>query len=252
MIWIYTILAVVVVSLISFIGVFALAIKKERLEHILLYMVSFSVGALLGDVFLHLMPELIEEAGGFPLWIGLSFLLGVILFFIVEKFVHWHHCHKAEHSCETTPVKPMAYTILIGDAFHNFLDGAIIAGSFLVSVPLGIVTTLAVVFHEIPSEIGDFGVLLYSGMKVRKALWFNFLSALTAVLGAVVTLILARQIAGIEMFLLALAGGGFIYIAGSDLIPELHKKECKVWNSTYQLLAIVLGIGVMVAFLFLE
>lgn len=251
MTWFYTIVSVIVVSLISLVGVLTLAVRKEKLEHILLYLVSFSVGALFGDVFLHIIPE-ISDLGGWEKGAGWYLLLGIVLFFIIEKFVHWHHCHKVDHAHDHDLMKPLAVTVLIGDAFHNFLDGAIIAGSFLVSFPLGLATTLAVIFHEIPDELGHFGVLLYTGMKSGRALWFNFLSALTAILGAVVTLLAARQIEGLEIVLLAIAGGGFIYIAGSDLIPELHKGECRSCRAVYQLIAILLGVGLMGLMLLLE
>lgn len=248
MIWLYTLLSVAVISLVSFIGVFALTVNREKLEHFLLYFVSFSVGALLGDVFVHIIPHVSEEHG-FGIEVGLYFLIGLIIFFVIEKFIHWHHCHKVEHNHD---IKPFAYTNLIGDGFHNFLDGVIIASSFLVSVPVGIATSLAVLFHEIPQEIGDFGVLLYAGFKRKKALLLNFASALLSVLGAIITLILARELHGLEVILLSLAGGGFVYIAGSDLIPELHKETCGKWNATYQLFFMVLGIAVMVGLLIFE
>ena len=225
-----------------------MAMNKHRLQHILLYLVSFSVGALLGDVFIHIIPHIAEEHG-FEMKIGLYFLLGILIFFVIEKFINWHHCHKAEH---VHKIKPMAYTNLIGDGFHNFLDGVIIASSFMVSVPVGIATTLAVLFHEIPQEIGDFGVLLFAGLKKKTALLLNFASALLAVFGAVITLLVAQNIEGIELVLLAVAGGGFIYIAGSDLIPELHKGECSRCNSIYQFLFIIFGMGLMVLLMFLE
>ncbi|MBT5338515.1 ZIP family metal transporter [Candidatus Falkowbacteria bacterium] len=247
-IWLYTLGGVFIVSLISFVGVLALAMKKEKLEHFLLYFVSFSVGALLGDVFIHIIPHITEEHG-FNLQTGLYFLLGIVVFFVVEKFIHWHHCHKAEH--EHT-IKPLAYTNLIGDGLHNLLDGVIIASSFMVSVPVGIATTLAVIFHEIPQEIGDFGVLLYAGFKKKTALLFNFASALLAVVGAVLTLLLAQHIHGLEVILLAVAGGGFIYIAGSDLIPELHKGECTRCHAAFQLLFILLGMAVMAGLVLFE
>lgn len=247
MTWLYTFISVIAVSLISLFGVLSLALEKEKLGKSLLYLVSFSVGALFGDVFLHILPQ-ISDQNKFSFKIGGLFLSGIIIFFIIEKFVHWHHCHLAEHDHK---VKPAAYTNLIGDGFHNFLDGMIIAAAFLVNVPVGIATTLAVIFHEIPQEIGDFAVLLYSGLTVKKALLYNFLSAALAIAGAVLVLILSNTMQGLEMILLAIAGGGFIYIAGSDLIPELHK-ECR-WNcSLKQLAAIVLGIAMMGGLLFLE
>ena len=249
MVWIYTIISVIIISLVSLVGVLALFLKKEKLEHLLLYLVSFSVGALLGDVFLHILPEITDEYGYSPI-IGFYFLSGVILFFILEKIVHWHHCHHAEHSDHR--IKPMVITNLVGDGFHNFLDGMIIAGSYLVSIPVGVATTLAVLFHEIPQEIGDFGVLVHGGLSRSRALLFNIFSAFIAVIGAIFALIIAKKIDNIELFLLAIAGGGFIYIAGSDLIPELHKIECRGCKPWLQLLFIILGVGVMATFLIVE
>lgn len=248
MILIYTLLAVVVVSLISFVGVLTLSWKRDFLEKFLLYLVGFSIGALLGDVFVHIIPYIVEERG-FDLQIASYFLGGILLFFIVEKFVHWHGCHKLAHEHK---IKPMAYTNLIGDGLHNFLDGVVIAASFMVSVPLGVATTVAVLFHEIPQEIGDFGILIYAGFSKSKALLFNFLSALTAVIGAILTLMVLKNVQGLELVLLAIVGGGFIYISGSDLIPELHKHSCSKSKSVWQFVAIALGIAVMYLILFLE
>lgn len=240
MIWLYTILSVLIVSAISLIGVATLMVNKEKLEKFLMYFVSFSVGALLGDVFIHIIPEISGEAG-FAASSGLLILAGIVLFFVIEKFVNWHHCHHVEH---THKVKPMAYTNLIGDGLHNFLDGVIIAASFMVSLPIGIATTVAVVLHEVPQEIGDFGVLLYAGFSRGKALLFNFLSASLSILGAVITLLIATSTERFSLIVLALAAGGFIYIAGSDLIPELHR-DFKWRSSVWQLFMLIVGIAVM-------
>lgn len=210
-----------------------------------MYLVSFSVGALFGDVFIHIIPEIVADAG-FDAKIGAYFLVGIVLFFIIEKIVHWHHCHRADHSGH---LHPMVYTNLIGDGLHNFLDGVIIASAFIVSTPVGIATTIAVLVHEIPQEIGDFGVLLYSGLSKTKALLFNLLSALIAIFGAVFALLLSEYIDGMSVIMLAVAGGGFIYIAGSDLIPELHKGQCAGCRASYQLAALLAGVGIMAAML---
>jgi zinc and cadmium transporter len=193
------------------------------------------------------MPEVVERFG-LTTRISLFFIAGMLIFFVLEKFIHWRHCH--EPTCKSHP-HPLAYMNLVGDSFHNFIDGAVIAGAYLVSVPLGIATTLAVVLHEIPQEIGDFGVLIHAGFTKTKALFMNFVTALTAVLGAVVTLLIASNIHNLEMFLLPFTAGGFIYIAGSDLIPELHK-ETRVSKSILQLVFIILGVGIMLAMLLLE
>ena len=246
-VWIYSLVSVFIVSLISFIGLLTLSINIERLKKILLYMVSFSAGALFGDVFIHLLPEAVEESG-FGLNISIYIMSGIGLSFIIEKFIHWRHCHipaSEDH------IHPFALMNLYGDGVHNFIDGLIIAASYLVSIPVGIATTLAVILHEIPSEIGDFGVLLHGGFSKGKALFYNFLTALTAVLGAIVSLLISSYVENITVFLIPFAAGGFIYIAGSDLIPELHK-EVEVKKSLLQFIAIVLGVLVMFLLLLLD
>ena len=246
-VWIYSLASVLIVSLISFVGLLTLTIKADKLKKILLYMVSFSAGALFGDAFIHLLPEAVEEIG-FGLNISIYVLLGIGFFFIIEKFIHWRHCH-IPNSKEN--VHPFAMMNLFGDGVHNFIDGLIIAASYLVSIPVGIATTLAVILHEIPSEIGDFGVLLHGGFSKGKALFYNFVTALAAVLGAIVSLSISSYVENITVFLIPFAAGGFIYIAGSDLIPELHK-EVKVKKSLLQFIAIVLGVSVMLLLLLLE
>lgn len=244
--WIYTIASVLVVSLISLVGVFALAVNSERLRKILMYFVAFSAGALLGDAFIHLLPESVESYG-FDLTISLSIILGILIFFVLEKVIHWRHCHIPD--CEDH-VKSFAYMNIVGDGLHNFIDGLIIAASYLVSLPVGIATTLAVIFHEIPQEIGEFGLLLHGGFSKRKAILVNFLSALMAVLGAIVALFISRLISGVQAVLVPVAAGGFIYIACSDLIPEMHK-EISLRKSIVQIISLVLGILIMIALLYL-
>ncbi len=244
----YSIISVLIVSLVSFVGLFALSINADKLRKILIYLISFSAGALFGDAFIHLLPEAIKEFG-FGTNVSLYILSGIVIFFVIEKVIQWRHCHTP---ISENHVHPFAYMNLIGDAFHNFLDGLIIGASYLLSIPAGIATTLAIIFHEIPQEIGDFGVLIHGGFSRGKALLFNFFSALTAFLGAVISLLLSNFSTDVEAFLIPLAVGGFIYIAGSDLIPELHKnmhKETVVKKSLLQLIAFILGILVMLALL---
>jgi zinc and cadmium transporter len=245
-VWFYSILSVIVVSLVSLIGVFALSIRVERLKKILILLLAFSAGALLGDAFIHLIPEIVNEAG-FGLNVALYVLFGILLFFVLEKVIHWQHCHMP---ITKGHVHTFAKMNLIGDSLHNFIDGLIIAASYMINIPTGIATTIAVIVHEIPQEIGDFGVLLHGGYTKGKALLLNFGTALIAILGAVVALWLGN-IEGIEVILTGIAAGGFIYIAGSDLIPELHK-ETAISKSLLQLLAFVLGILVMVALIAIE
>ena len=240
-IWLYSLVSVFLVSVLSFVGIFSLTVKEKKLQTFLIYFVSFSAGALLGSVFIHLLPEAVERIG-FGFGLSVSVLGGIIIFFILEKVIQWRHCHSV--SRESKKIHSFAYMNLIGDGLHNFIDGAIIAASYVASLPIGIATTLAVILHEIPQEIGDFGVLLHGGFSRKKALFMNFLSALTAVLGTVVTLFVLGFVEHIENFLIPLAAGGFIYIAGSDLIPELHK-ERTIGKSLIQILFIILGIMVM-------
>lgn len=245
-VWFYTILSVFIVSLISFAGLFSLSIKADKLKKVLIYLLAFSAGALLGDAFIHLIPELVDT--GFNLSMAFTILGGIFLFFFLEKVIRWRHCHMPitkEH------VHSFAYINLIGDGFHNFIDGLIIAGSYIISIPVGIATTIAVVLHEIPQEIGDFGVLLHGGFTRGRALTLNFLSALLAVAGAVAGLILTGFVENIEVYLVSVAIGGFIYIAGADLIPELHKENH--WKrSVIQLIAFILGVAVMALLLLIE
>jgi zinc and cadmium transporter len=247
MVWIYTLISVFIVSLISLIGVFTLSVDHKKLYKYLIYLVSLSAGTLMGDAFIHLIPEAYEDSEN-SVAVSLYILLGILVFFVLEKVIHWRHCH--EEPCEEHP-HPFSYIILMGDSLHNFVDGMVIGASYLVSIPVGIATTIAVIFHEIPQEIGDFASLLYGGFSRKKALFLNFLSALAAVAGALLILSFDLKIDGLESFLVPFAAGGFIYIAGTDLIPELHKhNEAK--KGVWQVLAFLVGIGLMLAILLAE
>jgi len=245
---VYTFLSLTAVSLISLVGIFTLSLNKERLNKLLLYMVSFAVGGLFGDAFLHLLPETFE-AIGFNMTTSLLILSGLILFFMLEKFLRWQHCHIPTSHAHHHPVVTLN---LVGDAVHNMLDGMIIAASFAASPAIGVATTLAVIFHELPQEIGDFGILVHNGMTTKKALWYNFLSALSAFAGAILFFLIGSQIQDIAIYLLPITAGGFLYIAGSDLIPEIHKHDVHPTQSFGQLMSIILGIAVMAALTFLE
>ena len=198
---IYSGVSVLIVSLISFVGLFFLSISNKILKSVIFILVSFSVGALFGDAFVHLIPEAFESRISGSV-ISAFILLGIIIFFVLEKFIHWRHSHTEadevceDHKCEShreeRPIKPAGYMILLSDTAHNFLDGIIIAASYMVSVEVGITTTIAVILHEIPQEIGQFGLLMYYGFSKFKALLFNFYSALSAILGAVVALLLGQ------------------------------------------------------------
>jgi len=229
--------SVVAVSLISFIGVIFVGLKEAFVGRILMALVGFASGSLIGGAFLHLLPEAAQEETGLILW--QLVVAGIVFFFIMEKFLYWRHCHDGK-----CPVHMFAYLNLIGDGIHNFINGITITASFLVSNSLGLAVTLAVVFHEIPQELGDFGVLLYGGFGKKRALAYNFVSALAAVAGAVMTYFLASAVQGVEGFLVPFAAGGFIYIATTDLMPELHKRT-RGKESLVQLLTILTGIGLM-------
>ena len=261
-VWLYSTLSILVVSLVSFVGAFTLGIRSEKLKKILIYFISFSAGALFGDAFIHLFPEIIKEQG-FGLIVSIYLLIGILIFFILEKIVHFqqYHCHgdkNCEHELETMSRKSknkkhihsFAYMSLIGSSLHNFIDGTIIAASYLVNFPLGIATTLAVFLHEIPHELGDYSILIHGGFSKKRALFVNFLSALVSLLGMAFTLSLNSFVPNLQMILIPIATGGFIYIAGSDLIPELHK-ETGLKTSIIQIITFILGIGVMAGLLVL-
>lgn len=245
--WGSTILAVLAVSAIAFAGIVVLVVQEDLLRRIVPVLVSFAVGALLGDALFHILPELAVDGG---ITEGLSWVmaLSILFFFVLEKFIHLHHQLNAP---EHRHVHPVVLTNLLGDGVHNFVDGAIIAGSFLVSPSLGLATTIAVALHEIPQEMGDLGVLVHAGLAPKRALAYNVASAMTALLGAVIALLLDGAIDGIERLLLAISAGAFIYIAGSDLIPELHKGT-SIRTSVLQFLGIAAGFAVMAALLAIE
>jgi len=226
--------AVLIVSLISLVGVFFISLSKKKLNRIVNYLVAIASGALLGGAFIHILPEIMEAGPQMFLFV----LFGILFFFLLEKIMYWRHCHDGECT-----VHAFTYLSLIGDAVHNFIDGIIISTAFLVSVPIGISATISIIFHEIPQEIGDFAVMIYGGFSKKKALMYNFLSGATALLGAIVGYFLS-SITGIIPILLALSAGGFIYIASSDLIPELHKTK-KITASLIQFGLIIFGILVM-------
>lgn len=238
---IYSIISVTVISLLSLIGVFALSLTEDTLDNLLFILLSFSAGSILGAALLELLPEAIELAEESFVFVYVT--LGYVVFFILERFVYWFHGHIHGHESkseidERLAIKDFVYLNLIGDAIHNFLDGVAIGASFLISIPVGLSTTVAVVFHELPQEIGDFGVLVYGGFSRGKALMFNFLSALTAILGLLVSNYFLEDLTG---FLIAFTAGGFIYIAASELIPEIQKEE-NFGKSVVQLILFILGI----------
>ena len=216
----YIIVFSLIGSVISLIGGMLLLFKEKFARKVSHLLSSFAAGALLGTAFLDLLPEAIHESGGeagIIVWV----LVGMLVFFILERFIHFFH-HHHEHAVTD---KPVVALLMTGDSIHNFIDGVVIAATFMVSIPLGVVTTLAVAAHEIPQEIRDFGVMLKHGLARKRVLFFNFLSAVAAIVGALLTYFIGGAIEAYLPFLLALTAGFFIYIAASDLIPEIHEEN---------------------------
>lgn len=240
----FTIGSVAVISLCSFLGTLLLTARERFVSKAMPYLVAFATGAVLGIVFFHLLPEVMESTE--PRTGSMFVLGGVLLAFCIEKFIHWHHCHHVDHHDEeeghhTHPVGPL---IVIGDSLHNFIDGMLIASAFFVSVPLGIATAIGIILHEVPQELSDMALLLHSGFSRGRALLWNTLSSCAAIVGAVVAIGFAQWVEGIELVLLPIAAGNFLYIATTDLIPELHK-ETRLAKTLQQLGLVALGIALM-------
>lgn len=233
------------ISLIALVGVLSILLKKELLNKTLLVLVALSTGALMGGAFIHLLPEAIAAKGA-RLEIFLYLLLGFSIFFVLEQFLQWRHQHTA-----SPQVKPFSLLILVSDAVHNFIDGLIIAASFVTSLPLGIATTLAVALHEIPQEVGDFAVLVYGGFSRRQALTFNFVSAVTAIVGGVTGYLASSVMRTSIIYLLPFAAGNFIYIAAADLIPEI-KHQVSLGRSIVHFGVFLAGIAIMLAVKFIH
>lgn len=245
LIWILT--ATFLVSLVSFAGVITLSIKRTLLMKILMLLVAFAAGALIGATFFDLIPEALGT--GYP-GVMAFVVVGILLFFVVEKILGWHHAHH-EHDIDPSKHhsdkahdkyhhKPIIYLNLIADGIHNFLDGILIASTFIVSVPLGIVTTIAVALHEIPQEIGDFAILIHGGLSIRSALLFNFISAITAIIGGLVAFYFS-SVSNITPILLSIGAGGLLYMSLTDLLPEINK-ENDVKKSLVQFILMLIGI----------
>jgi zinc and cadmium transporter len=239
MILLNILIACFLITLCVWIAVIFLFFRKETLSKITLFLVSLSAGTLIGGAFLHLLPEASEKMGAEAMFF-LS-LLAFIIFFFVEKLLHWRHCHKEE--CKE---HSFGYMNLFGDSVHNFIDGLVVASSFLINFKLGIVTASAIALHEVPQEIGDFGVLLHAGFNKAKALAFNYMVAFTVVLGGIAGYFISFWSENIIKYLLPLAAGGFIYIASADLIPEI-KKELSLRKSAVSFAIFLLGIIIIFA-----
>lgn len=245
--WIYSLGSAGIISLISLVGILTIMIGVKALDRIIPLLISFAVGGLFGNALVHLLPEAFANSES-PALVSSYVILGILIFFILEKFLHWHHEH---HTQSVNPVHPVAYINLVSDGLHNLLDGLIIGAAYLVSIPIGISTSVAVALHEVPQEQGDFGILIHAGFSPRRALLMNFLSAILAIVGVIVSLSVGPMIGDYTQFMLPLSAGAFIYIAGSDLIPELHH-EHDVRGSIAQFAMVVLGLGLMYLLLLLE
>ena len=232
--------ATALVSLISLAGLALFVVSRKTLEQAMFYMIIFSTGSLLGAAFFDLIPE---SMGGTGTGVAMEFVFfGLVATFVMEKIIHWHHHHHIDHKGEHH--HPLGILTMVGDAFHNFFDGVAISAAFIVSVPLGVTTTIAVAFHEIPHEIGNFTLLIYSGYSRSEAIVFNFVTALTAIAGGLLFYFFSGVISHFESYALAFTAGTFIYIAGVDLLPELHKEK-GARNSLLQLIFMLSGAAVI-------
>ncbi len=234
----YALISVIIVSLLSLLGAFFLLLRREVFEKFITYTLAFSSGVLLGSAFLDLIPESVAILSRDTYTLV---LVGIITFFCVEKLLQWHHHVEGDHNDEEHKRKTFAYMSLVGDGVHNFVDGVVIGASYLVSIPIGLTTTFAVIAHEIPHELSDFTVLIYGGLNTKRALFLNFVTALTAVAGTIIVFIISTRITPIAHYMIPFAAGNFIYIAASDLIPELHKKR-HMGTSIVQVILLIAGV----------
>jgi zinc and cadmium transporter len=226
-------------SAIAMVGSVTLLLSASTLQRILIPLVAFAAGSLIGGAFFHMIPAGLDAFGN-NTWFYAWILLGFCVFFALEQFLHWHHCHRAQSSCK----KPLTYLILLGDGLHNFIGGLAIAGTFLIDIRLGVMTWLAAAAHEVPQELGDFGVLIHGGWEKGKALLFNVLSALTFLLGGLVTYFMSFNID--ISFLIPFAAGNFIYIGTTDLVPEVNKHgDIKI--NLINFTSFLVGIALMLA-----
>jgi zinc and cadmium transporter len=232
----YIILFTLLGSIASLIGGALLLLNKKLIQNLSHYLSAYAGGALLGAAFFDLLPEAFSEQD--PIQMLQMTLLGILIFFILERFIRWFHHHHEHPNKEDRAVVSL---VVIGDSIHNFIDGVAIAGTFLISIPLGIVTTIAVAAHEIPQEIGDFGVMIHRGVSRTKILLLNVLSAFTSLFGALSLYLLRDTISPFLPSFLAITAGFFIYIALSDLIPEIHQQE-KRRVATVETIILLVGI----------
>jgi zinc and cadmium transporter len=239
--------ATLIVSLFSLSGILALHVKEETLHRILFFLVAFSAGSILGASIFDLLPEAVELVDESVVFIYVAF--GFVAFFFLERFIYWYHGHGhhgdiEKEKGERASTREFAYLNVIGDGIHNFIDGMIIATSFLVGVHVGLATTIAVIFHELPQEMGDYGILVYAGFKRGSALMLNFLASLSVVVGGVFATFFIETVDALSGLLIAFSAGAFIYLAASELVPEL-KEEGDFWRSLVQFSVFILGLALI-------
>ena len=225
-------------SALALVGSVTLLLQESTLQKVLLPLVAFAAGSLVGGALFHMIPASLTRMPVMSslIWVAIGFLL----FFGIEQFLHWHHCHRAGAECR----QPLGYLILIGDGLHNFLGGLSIAGVFLMDVRLGIAAWIAAAAHEIPQELGDFAVLVHAGRKKRTALLLNFASGLTFLVGGLVAYAASRHIA--VDWLVPLAAGNFLYIGAADLVPEVNKSHT-IGGSFVHFFMFTVGLGLLLA-----
>lgn len=252
---IYIIIFTFVASILGLMGGILLLTRKKLSHNVTHGLSAFAAGSLLGAAFLDLLPEAFHHMKDLGVvdsekTIFLYTLGGVLFFFFLERFIHWfHHHHRSHDEDEMKPIVPL---IVFGDGVHNFIDGTVMAATFMVDIRLGIITTLAIIAHELPQEVGDFGLLLHQGVKKSKVFFYNFYSQLTAVLGGITTYFVGSSINGVLPIFIAITSGFFIYIALSDLVPDIHSENRKGF-ALFESALLVLGIIVIyLATTFLE
>ncbi len=240
--------ATIVASLFSLTGIYALSLKEKTLHRILLVLVAFSAGSILGAAYFDLLPEAMEFFEGEPV-VFIYVTLGFVSFFFLERFIYWYHGHGHEADisvdvADRAAAKGFAYLNLVGDGIHNFVDGMVIAAGFFIGFSVGLPTTIAVIFHELPQEMGDYGILVFAGFKRSRALLLNFVVALTVIAGGISAVFFIGAVEALSGLLIALSAGGFIYLAASELIPELHKEK-SFKKSVVQFGVFLLGLGLI-------
>jgi len=236
--YLWILLGGVAMSALALVGSLTLVMREATLQQLLLPLVAFAAGSLIGGALFHMIPAALASMPPITAlgWVALGFSL----FFALEQLLHWHHCHRVSLGCK----KPLTYLVLIGDGLHNFLGGLSIAGVFLVDVRLGIAAWIAAAAHEVPQELGDFAVLVHGGWKKRSALLFNLLSGLTFLVGGLVAYAASTRI---EVgWLVPLAAGNFLYIGASDLVPEVNKPQT-LRASLVHVAVFAVGLGLLFA-----